>query len=295
LFERVVEGRWLSALVEQARDEDLRTGDVTTQLMGVAEREARGVMRAREAGRLAGLRLLKIVGAAYDGQMTVKLLMKDGDGVKAGQAVAEVSGVLRSVAAAERVMLNFVGGLSGVASLTSKYVEAVRGTGAKIFDTRKTMPGYRGLAKWAVRCGGGCCHRMGLWDAVLVKDNHVAGMSTDEMAERVRGVVEGAKKVRPTPGFVEVEVDTLEQLEAVLGCGVDVMLLDNFDVEELREAVRMRDRAGPRNMDVELEASGGVELNNVRAIAETGVERIAVGAMTHSAEALDVGMDVMEN
>ncbi|MHC4995982.1 MAG: nicotinate-nucleotide diphosphorylase, partial [Planctomycetota bacterium] len=178
------------------------------------------------------------------------------------------------------------------ASLTGKYVEAIEGTGAEILDTRKTMPGLRGLSKYAVRCGGGRCHRIGLYDAVMVKDNHIAGVGVKGvkgLAERLAAGIERARACDPAPWFIEVEVDTLEQLEVVLGVDVDVALLDNMGPDVLREAVAIRDRLKP---GVKLEASGGVTLETVRAKALVGVDYISVGALTHSAPSLDIGLDI---
>jgi nicotinate-nucleotide pyrophosphorylase (carboxylating) len=189
----------------------------------------------------------------------------------------------------ERVALNFCTHLSGIATLTSAFVDAVRGTKAGIYDTRKTIPGLRGLAKYAVACGGGRNHRIGLYDAVLVKDNHIAHVPTAQLAAAMSAGIAKARAMQPRPVFVEIEVDNLAQLEEVLRCDVDIILLDNMTPSQMQQAVSLRNRIAPR---IELEASGGITLANVRAAAETGVDRIAIGALTHSAVALDLGLDI---
>lgn len=278
-------------LVKAARREDLgpRGLDVTSLVSVPANLKATAKMDTRKHGRLAGLALLPWVVQAYDPAVELKLIAADGDAIEPGQCVAEFSGTLRSVLAIERVALNFVTHLSGIATLTSKFVETVKGTRARIYDTRKTIPGLRGLAKYAVVCGGGHSHRMGLYDAVLVKDNHIAHLGLDRLTQSLTEAVAQARALKPAVSFVEVEVDTLEQLERVLPASPDVILLDNMTTDQMRRAVALRDSIAPR---VELEASGGVNLDTVRAIAQTGVERIAIGALTHSAPSLDLGLDI---
>jgi nicotinate-nucleotide pyrophosphorylase (carboxylating) len=211
----------------------------------------------------------------------VRLLVQDGDRVTAGAKLAAVEADARALLSAERTALNLIGRLSGIATLTRAYVDAVGGAGAKIVDTRKTTPGLRALEKYAVRCGGGVNHRFGLDDAILIKDNHVAACgSVGEAVRRAKAFAGHLMKV-------EVEVDTLAQFDEALAETPDVIMLDNFSVEDLREAVG---RAGGR---VVLEASGGVTLETVRAIAETGVDVISVGALTHSVGVLDIGLDAL--
>jgi len=236
------------------------------------------------------------------GEMDVNLQLDvavdDAGQVAAGRTLATLAGPARSLLTAERILLNLVGRLSGIATLTRRFVDAVQGTGARIYDTRKTTPGWRRLEKYAVRMGGGHSHRTGLFDAILIKDNHLALAAESEGADRLtpaeavrraREFVEtmpAAQAAAPMP--IEVEVDTLEMLEQVLSAQPDLVLLDNMSPEQLKRAVSLRDRLAPR---VELEASGGVTLENVAAMAKSGVERISVGALTHSAVSLDVGMD----
>lgn len=265
--------------------------DITSELLVPADARATARMRARRGGRLAGAALLGQIAAAYDPAITVQTLKTDGANLERGDVVTTFTGPLRSILAMERVALNFVTHLSGIATLTARYVAAVEGTAAGIYDTRKTIPGFRGLAKYAVVCGGGHSHRMGLYDAVLVKDNHIADIPLEQLADVVTRLIEDARRRNSAPNFIEIEVDRLDQLERVLPCSPDIVLLDNMDVPQLREAVAMRNRLAPK---VKLESSGGVTLETVRAIAETGVDRIAIGALTHSAPALDLGLDIEE-
>ena len=213
--------------------------------------------------------------------------VNDGSCLERGKTIATVSGSLRSILAAERTALNFLQHLSGIASLTRKFVEAAAGFRAKILDTRKTTPGWRLLEKYAVRMGGGVNHRMGLFDAILIKDNHLAGLKAD-----LRKAVEMARAYPGNSGLpAEVEVDSLGQLEDALAVRAEIVLLDNMNLDELRAAVARRDAVAP---SVLLEASGGVNLFTVRDIASTGVDRISVGALTHSAPALDIALDYLQ-
>ena len=277
------------ALVALALAEDLGdgagvAGDLTSRfsipegLVGAAD------FVARTPGVVAGLPILALVAARLDARLAVEVHAADGDAVAAGARVATVRGPLRSLLAAERTMLNFLQRLSGVATLTRAFVGAVAGTGARILDTRKTTPGFRLLEKYAVRAGGGVNHRVGLFDAVLIKDNHLAGLGAGAVARAV-----GAARAAAPPGcVVQVEVDDLDQLGEALVARPDIVLLDNMTDGQLREAVARRGAAAP---GVLLEASGGVNLATARGIAETGVDRISVGALTHSAAALDIGLD----
>ena len=236
---------------------------------------------------------------AVDQNLTWSPEAHDGQAVEQGGRIGVISGPAQGLFAVERLLLNFLGRLSGIATLTRKYVELAAGTQARIFDTRKTTPGWRRLEKYAVRCGGGWNHRSGLFEAVLIKDNHLAwGADSHREVSRLhpgrsgvaarRYIAEHAAKTDPSATIIEVEVDTLEQLDQVLPAGPDIVLLDNMSIEQLREAVARREKINP---NVELEASGGVTLSTVRQIAESGIERISVGALTHSAAALDFGLD----
>ena len=270
----------VAPIVEAALAEDLgRAGDVTSQACVAADTRLRAVFVARKAGVISGLACARLAIATLDPSADFKAVVEDGARVGAGEKLAWVDANARALLSAERVGLNLMGRLSGVASLTRAYVEAVEGTGAMIVDTRKTTPGLRALEKYAVRCGGGVNHRFGLDDAILIKDNHIAACgSIGEAVRRAKAAAGHLMKV-------EVEIDELGQLEEALKYGPDVVMLDNFSLADLAEAVG---RAAGRAV---LEASGGVTLETVRAIAETGVDVISVGALTHSASVLDIGLD----
>lgn len=287
----------LHPLLRLAVAEDLGgAGDVTSRLTIPEEAQAVGTFVQKAPGVCCGLPLVGAMAAAFDERLRVEMIpgfhleLIEGRHT-AGKAtpLLRLRGPLRSLLAAERTILNLLSHLSGVATLTRKFVSRVEGTGTGIYDTRKTLPGYRELHKYAVRVGGGHNHRMGLHDMVLVKDNHLAGLPGGSIAERMTEMVRRSRAEAPTRP-IEVEVDTLEQLRAVLTvAGIDVILLDNMDCPTMAQAVRLRNEAGHA---ATLEASGGVTLETVRDIAGTGVERIAVGALTHSAVALDIGLDV---
>jgi nicotinate-nucleotide pyrophosphorylase (carboxylating) len=278
----------VAAFVAAALEEDLAGGtDVTTAATVRADARGRADLVARAAGVVAGLPVAEAVfalspavsGSAAAASVAVSAALADGDRVSAGQAVLTVGGPVAAILTAERTALNLLCHLSGIATLTRQWVDAVAGTGARIRDTRKTLPGMRALQKYAVRCGGGVNHRMSLADAALIKDNHVAAAGSV-------GAAFGAVRAR-TAVPVEVECDTLDQVSEALAAGADLILLDNFTVPEMADAVRL---AGGRAM---LEASGGLRLGQARAVAETGVDYLAVGALTHSAPALDIGLDLL--
>jgi len=286
----------LEAILELARAEDLgRAGDLTSLLLPETAYSATGSWElvARRPGRFCGKDVLPVMLATLAPEVKLDWVdpRSDVKDIQAGETVARLSGLACQMFAAERTLLNFLQHLSGVATLTSRYVAAVIGTHAKIYDTRKTTPGLRTLEKYAVRCGGGHNHRTGLYDAVLIKDNHLEDIPIDRLAHTVFEMLGRVEALPQRPAFVEVECDTLEQFAELLKLvGIDVILLDNFALDDLRTAVKRRNDDGLRGK-VELEASGGVTLDGVRAIAETGVERIAVGAITHSAPVLDLGLD----
>lgn len=275
-------------LISLALAEDLgERGDLTSQtLIPLA---ARGTVQvvARQAGVLAGLPLVASVFANLDPDVTVTPRVADGDRLTRRTVVADVSGPVRSLLTGERTMLNFLTHLSGIATLTRQFVDAVAGTRAVILDTRKTLPGWRRLQKYAVRCGGGANHRMGLYDAILIKDNHLAAWTADHTHD-IASAVRLARRAAPPGVTVEVEVDRLEQLREVLPVGPDIVLLDNMRLDLLRQSVQLRDSLAPQ---VQLEASGGVTLATVADIARTGVDRISSGALTHSAPNLDLAFD----
>ena len=268
--------------VRAALEEDFgRAGDITSQATIPAEARARAVIAARKKpGVLAGLDLARKAFELVDPALTFEALAGDGDHLAPGAIVARIEGSARGILSAERVALNFLGRLCGVATLTSHYAEAIAHTRAKICCTRKTTPGLRAFEKYAVRCGGGMNHRFGLDDAVLIKDNHIA------VAGGVVPALRAAKNFAGHLVKIEIEVDTLDQLLEVLAEGADVVLLDNMAPDQLREAIKM---IGGR---MRSEASGGVSLGAVKEIAETGVDLISAGALTHSAPTLDLGLDI---
>ncbi|MBL8773209.1 MAG: carboxylating nicotinate-nucleotide diphosphorylase [Phenylobacterium sp.] len=274
----------IAPVVRAALAEDLgRAGDITARACVPADARLTADFAARRGGVVAGLSVIRLALAELDAGVAIDLLTDDGQAVPAGTRLARVSGNARAILTAERTALNLLGRLCGVATLTQDFVDAVAGTGARITDTRKTTPGLRHLEKYAVRCGGGINHRFGLDDAILIKDNHVAACgSVGEAVRRAKAFAGHLVKV-------EVEVDSLVQLQEALAHDPDVVMLDNFNLEDMREAVKL---AGGR---VTIEASGGVTLETVREIAETGVDVISVGALTHSARVLDIGLDAVGN
>jgi nicotinate-nucleotide pyrophosphorylase (carboxylating) len=278
-------------LIELALDEDFGRrhppciADVTSGVLLIpGSAMGRAVFVARRAGVLAGLPVIPLVLARVDERLNVEPLLPDGAALEPGSRIALACGPIDSLLRAERTALNFLQHLSGVATLTRRYVDAVAGLAVKILDTRKTTPGWRLLEKYAVRCGGGHNHRMGLYDGILIKDNHLAAMN------RTSSITEAIRLAHGTRLPCEVEVDTLAQLDEALAGKPDIILLDNMPPATMREAVCRRNAIAP---GVLLEASGGVTLETVRAIAETGVDRISVGALTHSAPALDIALDYL--
>jgi nicotinate-nucleotide pyrophosphorylase (carboxylating) len=269
--------------VQAALAEDIGSGDATTLATVPEIASAKAVMRAREPLVVAGVEFAEM--ALRELSKTIKIEKKlcDGDRAIAGATLLEISGPARAILSAERVALNFVQRLSGVATLTAQFVKAVKGTGAQILDTRKTMPGWRRFEKYAVACGGGKNHRIGLFDMILIKDNHLVALQ-NEKPNAIAAAVARAREKFPKLK-IEVEADTLEQVEQAVDTGADFVLLDNMDLTQLRSAVKtIAGRA-------KTEASGGVNLKTVRAIAATGVDFISVGALTHSARAVDIGLD----
>lgn len=271
----------IEAVVAMALAEDAPHGDVTSQTLVPATTTATAELVAREPGVLAGAEVFEVAMTTLDDTVKVTVLVADGDHFDAGQVLARVEGPARAVLQAERVALNLVQRMSGIATQTARYVEAVAGTKARVVDTRKTTPGLRALERHAVRCGDGHNHRYSLSDAVMAKDNHLAVVG--DIGEAIRR----ARAELPHTMHIEVEIDRLDQLDAVLEAGPDTIMLDNFSVEDLVEGVR---RIGSRAI---VEASGGITLDTIGAIAQTGVDVISVGALTHSVRALDLGLDVV--
>ncbi|MCW1883643.1 carboxylating nicotinate-nucleotide diphosphorylase [Luteolibacter flavescens] len=274
-------------LIQAALAEDIGPGDLTSRYFVPAERRATGFIVARESGVLSGGDVALEVLRQVDTSIEVTLLVEDGSRISSGAYLIKLEGPARSLLTAERTVLNFLQRMSGVASATRQYVDAVKGTNANILDTRKTIPGWRRLDKLAVTHGGGVNHRMGLYDRVMVKDNHLVA---EGRVEELQQAIANLKADHPDVE-VELEADNLTQVEAFLGMEyVDHILLDNMSLAELRRAVELRgDKASPK-----LEASGGVNLETVAGIAETGVDFISVGAITHSARALDLALDFVK-
>jgi nicotinate-nucleotide pyrophosphorylase (carboxylating) len=269
--------------VQLALAEDLGTGDVTTLAVVPESARASALMRAREPLVVAGLAFAEAAFGALSSALELTRLSADGERAAAGATLLKLAGPARALLSAERVALNFVQRLSGVATLTAQYVEAVRGTGAQILDTRKTTPGWRRFEKYAVTCGGGRNLRIGLFDMVLIKDNHLCAL-LHESPNAVAVAVNRARAKYPQLK-IEVEADTLEQAEQAAAVGADFILLDNMAPAQLRQAVQLI------NGRAQTEASGGINLATVRAAAEAGVDFISVGALTHSARAVDIGLD----
>lgn len=273
---------YIEDAIKAALKEDLGHGfDITSDILIPASKGARGVLCAREPGRLAGLIVALSTFSYLNPDFEMSVHINDGEDFKTGDIIAEIEGPARAMLTAERVALNFLNHMSGVASMTAEYVRAIKGTGAEICDTRKTLPGLRLFQKYAVTMGGGANHRFGLDDAVLIKDNHIAVVGSISAAlDQARMLAGHTKKI-------EIEVDNLKQLEHVLKHGgADIVLLDNFSLANLKKAVSLAKN------EVLLEASGGVNLETVKAISKTGVDYISVGALTHSAPQVDIGLDI---
>ncbi len=270
-------------LIRQALAED--GTDVTSEALIPADTATTAIMRAREDGVIAGLDVAKMAFQLVDPTLQITAHKSNSDLVSKSDTLLTITGSARAILKAERVALNFASHLSGIATLTRRYVDAVSGTKAQILDTRKTLPALRALQKEAVLAGGGTNHRFGLDDAILIKDNHIA------VAGSIAAALECAKQSKANVNFIEIEVDTLDQLQQVLAYhdthgGVDIVMLDNMTPAQLKEAVELVDG------HIQTEASGGVTLDSVRAIAENGVDRISIGALTHSVCALDIGLDI---
>ncbi len=278
-------------LIRMAIEEDLGQGDLTSQLLFPDATITRAHIISREEIVVCGMNVVKEILKHYDERLKLKVHVDDGQRAHIGDRIGTLQGPLRAMLSAERVMLNFLQRLSGIATTTRKYVWAVQGTKAKIYDTRKTLPGWRILEKYAVRCGGGYNHRLGLYDGILIKDNHLAELGQD-FQPKLRKIVTAARKVKGVK-FIAVEVDHVDdQLNYVLEIpGIDIVLLDNMGQWQLKHAVEMRNEMCGKNKKPLLEASGNITLSNVAAIAQSGVDRIAVGAITHSAAAVDIGLD----
>jgi len=297
-------------VVRVALKEDVGKRDITTLLTVPEGRKAKGIIRAKEKGIVAGLPVAELVFKMVQSpkskvQSQVKAKVKEGERVKKGQVIAEVRGDARSILTAERTALNFLQRLSGIATLTNQFVEKVRPGKVKIFDTRKTTPGLRYLEKYAVRCGGGYNHRMGLWEMVLIKDNHLKMQNAKCKMQNLKETVKKIREKIPKGMKIEVEAKNLREVKEASKVRVDIIMLDNMDLKTMRRAVKLCRQSPvasrpPRRGETSplagqspiIEASGGITLENVRKVAGTGVDRISIGALTHSVKALDISLDI---
>ena len=270
----------IEQLIRSALEEDIGLGDITTLSTVAAEARGKGLFRAKRDGVVAGLVLIEKIFAVLDTRVVVRCLSRDGDSVARGTVVAEAEGPARALLMGERTALNFLQRLSGTATLTRRYVEAIKDFPCKLIDTRKTTPGFRMLEKYAVRMGGGTNHRFGLYDAALVKDNHIAA------AGSIGGAVKLIRAQAPFMAKIEVECETLDEVREALAAGADVIMLDNMNTQQMAEAVRLV------NKRAWIEASGGITIENLREVAATGVDFISAGALTHSAPAVDFNMKI---
>jgi len=277
----------IEQIVKLALQEDIGGGDITTKALIPAGKRYCADAVAKEEGIVCGIEAAALAFTLQDPEIKVSRLLKDGDAVKPGSKILTVKGGA-DILSAERVALNFLQHLSGVATLTSKFVKAVSGTTAIILDTRKTIPGLRVLEKYAVKCGGGVCHRMGLYDAALIKDNHIRAAGW----ERIAGAM---AELRANPGieFIEIEAQSLDEVKRAAALNPDIILLDNMPLAEIKKAIQFIN-AMPKSKRPQLEISGGVNLKTVRALAQTGADRISVGKLTHSAPALDISLEICE-
>lgn len=270
------------ALIAAALQEDIGSGDITSNAVIADGVQARFAFTARESLVVAGASLLAPIFGMLDATVLCEIYAEDGEEMPAGSRIALIDGPARSLLAGERTALNILQRMCGVATLTSRYVEAIEGTSARIVDTRKTIPGWRHMDKYAVACGGGHNHRIGLYDGVLIKDNHIA------IAGSITLAVERARAETPLLTKIEVECDTIQQVKEAVAASADIILLDNMTLDMLREGVAIA-----RASHIQTEASGNVSLDTVREIAETGVDYISVGKLTHSAPAIDIGLDAV--
>jgi nicotinate-nucleotide pyrophosphorylase (carboxylating) len=278
-------------IIKMAIEEDLGHGDVTSRLLFSEDAVDKANIISREEIVVCGMDVVREVLACYDKRLTLVVRINDGEPAHVGSKLGTIEGPMRSMLSSERIVLNFLQRLSGIATTTRKYVRAIQGTKAKIYDTRKTLPGWRNLEKYAVRCGGGYNHRIGLYDGIMIKDNHLAQLGR-KFQPKLKKIINEARTLKGVK-FVAVEVDHVDdQLNYVLEIpGIDIVLLDNMGQWQLKHAVEMRNAMCGKNKKPLLEASGNITLNNVSAIAQCGVDRIAIGAITHSAIAVDIGLD----
>jgi nicotinate-nucleotide pyrophosphorylase (carboxylating) len=277
-------------VIISALKEDIGSGDITSSLLFERDTSVVAHIIAKEECVLAGVDVAKWILDAVDERIIFTALCSDGDRLKKGKRVISIKGSGKSILSAERTVLNFFARLSGIATLTDKFVKLVTGTGAKIYDTRKTTPGLRDMEKYAVILGGGCNHRIGLWDGVLIKDNHLDSLKCEVKSERLQNIKDSVLLFK-NRGYknVEIEVENLAEFKEAVEAGADIIMLDNMKIEDIRKAVKLISRTKPRPL---LEVSGRVNLENARKIAKTGVDRISVGQLTHSAPSIDFSMEI---
>ena len=271
----------IDKIIEQALLEDIGTGDITTEFIIPSNLKAKGIIKTSEEGVVAGLDIACLIFKKLDPEICFQSKIKDGKNILPGEVLAKIAGSARTILKGERVALNFLQRMSGIATITSKFCQEVKDLPIRIVDTRKTTPGLRILEKYAVRMGGGYNHRFGLYDAVLIKDNHIA------VAGGIKSAVNSVRKQISHTVNIEVEVENLSQLQEALEMKVDIIMLDNMNLETVKEAVKMV------KGEVLIEASGGITLEKVRKIAQTGVDLISVGALTHSVKSLDISMEII--
>ena len=282
-------------IIKAALKEDIGPGDITTELTIPAKQRIKAVILAKESGIICGLNVAGLTFKAVDRGIRFHAAVREGRNIKKETVIARLEGNAAGILKAERTALNFLSRLSGIATLTGKFVKRVKPYRVRIMDTRKTTPGLRTLEKYAVRCGGGFNHRMGLWDQVLIKDNHLCAVNCSLLAyskKSLKKTIERIKQRKPKNVKIEIEVKNLRQFEQALEASLDIIMLDNFSIKNIKKAVKIKKRLPfPIRHLLKLEASGGVNLNNVRRIAACGVEMISVGELTHSAPALDAALN----
>ncbi len=276
------------SIIMAALAEDLGTGDITSSVLFEKDINVIVNIFANEECVVCGLDVARWVFNAVDEKINFRPLCDDGYNVKKGKKIASLTGPVKGILSGERTVLNFLGRLSGIATLTSKFVKKTKGSCAKIFDTRKTTPGWRVLEKYAVRIGGGCNHRMGLWDGVLIKDNHIEGLRLKAEGSRPQ-VIKQAVEAAKIRGYknIEAEVEDLKEYKAALEAGADIIMLDNMKIEDVKKAIKIKKRS-----KVALEVSGGITLDNVSKYAKTKIDRISIGFLTHSVPSIDFSLDL---
>ena len=282
----------LRDLIHNALKEDIGAGDITTELLIPKNRVIKAVIILKEKAVVAGLEIAQRVFKTIDKNIQFKAISVDGSREKPGKIIAKIQGKAGSILSGERTVLNFLSHLSGVATVTRSFVNKVKPYKARIMDTRKTIPGLRELEKYAVALGGGHNHRMGLWDAILVKDNHIAVLKAGARGINIKDIARLVKEKKPKGMKTDMEVRNLKEFQEVLEIPPDIIMLDNMDISQIKKAVAMRDAQCSRQK-VQIEVSGGVRLGNVKAIAKAGVDIISIGALTHSAKAVDMSLEVI--